>query len=108
MTKKLIDPIKRLERATLAIPIMQDILENGEWQYLAGSLILNLPDPMDKKQKHTCMNVRPLEECGNSEILREAQYLVSKLYVKYKGERYSFYKDAAANIEAYEKDLEYV
>jgi len=109
MSKELIDPIRRLERATLSIPIMKKHLENGSFSYIAGSLILNFKDPTYKSRSglvdpnFTTLNVEPLENCGESELLREEQYLISKMYVKNKEKTCSYYEQALSNIEQYER-----
>lgn len=101
MAKILIDSVKEVEKAKQAIPFLRRQLEDGSFTYMAGSLILSMSDPTSDS-KYTCMNVRPIQET-ESEIIREAQYLTSLMYVKHKGETCHFYKQALSNIEEYER-----
>lgn len=97
----LIDAVQEVERSKLAISKLKYNYENGYYCYIAGSLILDINDPFTKS-KFIVMNVKSILGI-KSEIIREAQYYTSLLYVKFKGSGCSSFKQAEKNVEEYER-----
>lgn len=98
MSKELFGAVDEFEIAKRAIPELKRMLENGSYCYMGATLFLNI---RDHRGQLILLDVRPITDI-ESAMMREAQYLVSKMYVKHKGEGYSAYEQALLNVRMYE------
>jgi len=101
MSELLIAQTKLVEKYKLAIPELERMLEHDAYYYIAGTLILNIPNPATSK---TFMDI-DIEPINNyaSDIIRKGQYLASQIFVKHKKKTCFSYDDAVSNITEYEK-----
>ena len=100
MSDLLISEVKLVEKYKQAIPLMEKMLANGGFYYVAGSLMLVMTDPLEGT-KYTEINIKPIDDYA-SETIRKGQYLASQLFVKHKGKTCYSYSEAAKNILKYE------
>jgi hypothetical protein len=100
MTNVLIDNIKLIEKWKLATPIMERMVVDGGWCYMAGSLILNMPDPLSKSN-FTTIDIEPIGDF-ESEIIQYGMYLASRIFENSGKTGSCFYKQALSNIKEYE------
>ncbi len=96
----LIKNVKILETHKNAIPVMKREIAAGTCHYIAGSLIIRITDEVSGDPFYI-MNIRPIDNY-ESEIMRESQYLASRMYIKHKNTRCSFYQQALENVKIYE------
>ena len=100
MSDLLISEVKLVEKYKLAIPLMEKMLANGGFYYMAGSLMLDMFDPVTGLSL-TAIDIKPIDDYA-SDTIRKGQYLASQLFVKNKGKTCYSYPEAAKNILKYE------
>ena len=93
--------VKLVEKYKRALPDLKRRLEEDSFFYIAGTLVVNGPDPVENSKYITI----DIEQIGDyeSEIIREAMYLASLIFVKHKKETCFRYQTALSNIEEYER-----
>ena len=100
MSQVLIDSVKEVEMWTQAIPILERMVEKGGWFYIAGTLCLNMPDPVSKRT-FTHITIKPIDDYA-SKTIRHGMYLASRIFIKSGKTGSCFYPQAQKNIEIYE------
>ena len=99
MSELLIHDVKLVEKYKNAIPEMERMLELGGYYYVAGTLCLNIKDPVSG-DNFTGIDILPIDDYA-SDIIRKGQYLASQLFVLHK-EGSCFYAQAQDNVKKYE------
>ena len=100
MSDLLISEVKLVERYKQAIPLMEKMLKDGGYYYIAGSLMLAMVDPVTGNSM-TEILIKPIDDYA-SETIRKGQYIASQIFVKHKGKTCYSYPEAAKNILKYE------
>lgn len=102
MNNELIYNVKLVEKYKRAIPALKDLIERNGYYYVAGTLVLSgVSDPL-AGTGYINLDIYPIDDY-ESDVIREALYLASKIYVAHKEERCAFYAQALSNIEQYEQ-----
>jgi len=98
MSQKLIDAVLEVEKYKLALPSLEEMVEQGNFSmYIAASLMIKY----DPDKDMVSFEPKPIEDY-ESKIIRRGQYLVSKIYAKHK-KGCHYYETALSNIEQYER-----
>ena len=93
--------IKLVEKYKRAIPELKKRLKEGSCHYIAGTLVLDGRDPVQNSH-YTTIDMKPIGDY-ESEIIQEALYLASKVYLKHKTEKHHYYGMALSNVNEYEE-----
>ena len=97
----LIYNVKLVEKYKRALPDLKRRLAEDSFFYIAGTLVVKGPDPI-QNSKFITIDLEPIGDY-ESEIIQEAMYLASLIYAKHKTEKHHDYKLALSNIEEYER-----
>jgi len=99
MSQKLIDAVLEVEKYKLALPSLEEMVEQGNFTcFFGGSLMIKF----DPDKPIAGFEPKPIEDYA-SDIIRRGQYLVSKIYTKHKEKTCHYYETALSNIEQYER-----
>lgn len=103
MSDLLIDSVREVEKWKNATPTMERMVEKGGWCYVAGTLCLNLKDPLTDSN-FTSIDIKPIDDY-ESEIIQYGMYLASRIFINSGKTGSCFYKQAEKNIEIYEETI---
>lgn len=106
MSQILIDNVKLVDKWKQATPVMERMVEDGGWFYIAGTLCLSIPDSLTGS-KFTDIDIQPIGDF-ESEIIQYGMYLASRIFINSGKTGSCFYPQAEKNIEIYEKQLQKV
>jgi len=103
LSRDLIYNVKLVEKYKNAIPLLKRMLKCENCNYFAGTLLLNIKDPVTNTA-YTAIDIMAITNV-ESLIIQEAQYLASSIYVKHKARTSAFYEIAEENIKIYNREL---
>ena len=101
MSNLLIAETLLVEKYKQAIPELERVLSENVYCYLAGSLILNIPEP-GTDRKYTSIDIKPIDNYA-SEIIRRGLYLASRIFINGDKTSSCFCEQAEKNIKIYEQ-----